>query len=59
MDELLEGIEQHLMKHLEMIHVDLEEKGHFVCSQQLDDVKDCVETIQAIHSMKTVKRSGL
>lgn len=59
MEELLSGIEKHVVKHLEMIHVELEEKGHFVCSSQLDDAKDCILTIQAIHSMMPSKRSAL
>jgi len=59
MDDLLNSLEKHCVKHLEEIDSELNAKGHFVCASQIDDMKDLLCAIKCIRQISAAKRATL
>lgn len=53
MDELFEKLEAPIVTHLWDIARKVEHDGGFKCSQQVDDVKDCLWCIKTMHELRS------
>lgn len=54
MIELLNSLEAHAKKQLEVINEHLERKGHFVCARQIDDLNDLLSAVHHIEALKAM-----
>ena len=51
MEKLFEELEAHCLKHLEDIESDVDNRGGFKCPQQIDDMKDLLQSIKDMHKI--------
>lgn len=54
MIELLNSLEAHAKKQLEVINEHLEHNGHFVCARQIDDLNDLLSAVHHIEALKAM-----
>ena len=51
--QAFDNIESHIRQHLSEIEGELQRDGGFKCPRQLDDVKDCLQSILAIRQINS------
>lgn len=56
MEDLFERLESHCVRHLEVIEADVERHGGFVCRQQIDDMRDVLESIRDMHKIQAMAK---